>query len=87
MSRSLAKCFVGDMVWKLTNDMSGVSELSRPQFRATPSGFSVIALLVTQGCATFVSLTVAPPRADIDPPRWGYPLIIIFSHIFVQKAQ
>jgi hypothetical protein len=40
MSQSLANSFVDDMEWKLKNDMSGISESPRPQFRVTPAGFS-----------------------------------------------
>jgi len=55
-----------------TNNTFGIDESIHPPFRATPSGFSVNVLLVTQGCATFAIAHVAPPWADLGPPLRGF---------------
>ena len=72
---------------KLTIDTLGIDESTHSPFRATPVGFSANTLLVTQGCATFVLLTSPghPFRwvawADIDPPRWGFQVTIVWNGI------
>ena len=74
------------MELRLTSDTLGIDESIHPPFRTTPSGFSVSALLVTQGCATFVFTHAAPPWADIESPRWGFQLTIALNSI-VAKSQ
>ena len=52
----------------LTNDTIGTDKSNDPPFRATPSGFSVFTLFVTQGCATFVLLTSLHPGLTYRRP-------------------